>query len=182
MTKRLTLIRHAKSRWDDLELSDFDRTLAPRGIKAAPKMAKYLMEENLSPDLIFCSPARRTKETLSRMKTVIPISSDVVFDRSIYSAGMGEGIMNLLMTQNPDEDHVWVIGHNPAMQELSLTLPRWESSQEAVRNKLLRKFSTAAMCSMEFNVQNWQQIGFSKAILSHFMTPKMLESISVEGS
>ena len=178
MTKRLTLIRHAKSRWDDLELSDFDRPLSPRGIKAAPKIAKYLSDEGLSPDLIFCSPARRTKETLSRMKTVIPLSSEIVFDRSIYSAGMGEGIMNLLMTQNPEEEHVWVIGHNPAMQELSLVLPNWDASQQETRNRILRKFSTAAVCRMEFDTQNWQEIGFSKAKFSHFMTPKMLEKIS----
>ncbi len=173
--KRLTLIRHAKSSWEDHDLSDFERPLFPRGIKATPKMAQYLLSENLLPDLVFCSPARRTKETYSRLQRVIASDVDVNYDRSIYSAGMGEGILNLLKTMDPAEDHIWVVGHNPAMQELSLGLVKWVEDQAQTRARILRKFSTAGVCSMTFDADSWTNIGFSKGQITHFMTPKMLD-------
>ena len=173
--KRLTLIRHAKSSWEDHDISDFDRSLAPRGIKATPKMAQYLLKEELFPDLVFCSPARRTKETLARLQTIITNEVEVNYDRSIYSAGMGEGILNLLKTLDPLEDHIWVIGHNPAIQELSLGLANWTDDQAVTRSRILRKFSTAGVCSMTFDTDSWTEIGFSKGYVTHFMTPKMLD-------
>lgn len=175
MVKRLTLIRHAKSSWEDHDISDFDRPLAPRGIKATPKIAQYLLSENLYPDLVLCSPARRTKETLARLQRVLTTAVTVNYDRSIYSAGMGEGILNLLKTTEPAEDHIWVIGHNPAIQELSLGLVNWGEDQAQTRARILRKFSTAGVCSMTFETDSWSQIGFSKGKITHFMTPKMLD-------
>ena len=60
----LTLFRHAKSSWATPGLPDFDRPLAPRGEEAAPLMAAFLAESGLAPDLVLCSSARRTRETL----------------------------------------------------------------------------------------------------------------------
>src|SRR5262249_41406064 len=60
----LMLLRHAKSSWDDGSLEDFDRPLAPRGEAAAPRMGAYMAAHDLAPQLILCSPAVRTRQTL----------------------------------------------------------------------------------------------------------------------
>ena len=68
--KRLLLLRHAKSSWDDASLADRDRPLAPRGHKAAERMAEHLRSGGPAVDLVLCSPALRTTETLELMNTL----------------------------------------------------------------------------------------------------------------
>ena len=60
----LALLRHAKSSWDNPALSDFDRPLNSRGQKNAPEAGMALRELGFKPDLILCSPSKRTRETL----------------------------------------------------------------------------------------------------------------------
>src|SRR5262245_9413410 len=62
--KRLYLLRHAKSSWVDPTLADQDRPLAPRGRRAAKVMATHLRRNGISPELLLCSPSRRTRQTL----------------------------------------------------------------------------------------------------------------------
>ena len=62
--KTVLLLRHAKSSWDSPHLSDFERPLAPRGRKAAPRMGRFLEKNDLIPDRVLCSGARRALETL----------------------------------------------------------------------------------------------------------------------
>ena len=64
MSHRLLLLRHAKSSWDDAGLADHDRPLAKRGRRAAERVGAYLRTSDLLPDLVLCSSARRTQETL----------------------------------------------------------------------------------------------------------------------
>ncbi len=74
----LSLLRHAKSAWGDLELDDYERGLAPRGIKAAPQIGRHLRKEKLKPDLVLCSGAVRTRATLALIlpETRRPASRD----------------------------------------------------------------------------------------------------------
>ena len=65
----LSLLRHAKSNWDDPTLPDHERPLSPRGIKAATRMSRYLADEALIPDLVVCSDAVRTRATLALLFT-----------------------------------------------------------------------------------------------------------------
>lgn len=174
MTKRLTLMRHAKSSWEDYALSDFDRPLAPRGKKAAPKMGQYLYEQYLVPDLVLCSSANRTRETLARVQTTLPGDYEIQFDRSIYSAGMGDGILNLLSGVASDVNHVLVVGHNPSMQEMALNLTNWQISNQDHLHHLQRKFSTGGVASMVFGIESWSEVAGGRGELTHFMVPKML--------
>ena len=83
----LSLMRHAKSDWGDLDLDDYARTLSKRGIKAATVMGQAIRRERLEPDLILCSGAIRTRATLTLMlpelRTPHPA---VMFDDELYLA------------------------------------------------------------------------------------------------
>jgi len=61
--KTLLLMRHAKSSWDNSELADFDRPLNGRGRQDAPRIGQLLAHEDLTPDLIITSAARRAATT-----------------------------------------------------------------------------------------------------------------------
>jgi hypothetical protein len=64
--RRLYLLRHAKSSWEDVGLADHDRPLAPRGRRAAKAIGRHLRDSGIEPELVLCSSARRAQETLER--------------------------------------------------------------------------------------------------------------------
>jgi phosphohistidine phosphatase len=80
---RLLLLRHAKSSWDDPSLADHERPLAPRGHRAAESMAEHLRSSVPHPDLVLCSSALRTRETLDRMSKAFG-DAEVVVDDGLY--------------------------------------------------------------------------------------------------
>lgn len=174
MPKKLTLMRHAKSSWADYSQSDVERPLSPRGKKDAPKMGRYLYENDLHPDLVLCSPAQRTRETLARLQTAFANPLNVRFDKSIYSAGMGHGLISLLHSLNDEFDHVMIVGHNPAMQELALSSVNWASGNEDTHQKIHSKFSTGSVISMEFDGGDWRSAALGDGKFTHFMAPKLL--------
>jgi phosphohistidine phosphatase len=64
----LYVLRHAKSSWDDPSLPDHDRPLAPRGLRAVKLLSSYVESNRIEPDLVLCSNARRTLETLEGVR------------------------------------------------------------------------------------------------------------------
>jgi phosphohistidine phosphatase len=63
--KTLTLLRHAKSGWDDPVARDFDRPLNPKGHRAAQAVGRYMKAIGLGFDHVVASPAVRVTETLA---------------------------------------------------------------------------------------------------------------------
>src|SRR5689334_6927644 len=82
--KRLYLLRHAKSSWEDESLADHDRPLSARGRRAAYAVGRYLREHGIEPELVLCSSSTRTRETLAR----IGLSGQV--EPGLYGASAGE--------------------------------------------------------------------------------------------
>ena len=64
MPRELLILRHAKSAWDTNAPSDFERPLAKRGRRAAPRVGRWLEEQGLIPDHVVSSPAERAKQTV----------------------------------------------------------------------------------------------------------------------
>src|SRR4051794_27998376 len=160
MSKRLLLLRHAKSSWDDPGLSDHDRPLAPRGRKAAALMASYLSEERIRPALVLCSTAVRARETLEG----VGLADDVVFERELYGASSGELLERL--GRVPDSvESAMLIGHNPGMQDLALML--------GGTGDVERKFPTGALATFAFD-GGWSDLGPGRADLVDFVRPKQL--------
>ena len=164
--KRLFLLRHAKSSWDDPGLDDHDRPLAPRGRRASALIADHLRREEIAPDLVLCSSAKRTRETLERVMPVEPAA--VRIERELYGASS----MDLLerLRALPDEvESVMLIGHQPAIQELAVHLAGEGSELERVK----AKFPTAALATLAF-AGGWSGIGRKSAELVAYVKPKQL--------
>jgi phosphohistidine phosphatase len=162
--KRLFLLRHAKSSWDEEGLADRDRPLAPRGRKAAKVMAHHLEEEKISPALVLCSPARRTRETLEAVRA----NGEVRIEDELYGASGAELLGRL--REVPDEvESVMLIGHNPGIEDLALGLAAGGARLEDMK----RKFPTAALATLKVP-DNWKELAPGSAELVAFVTPKGL--------
>jgi phosphohistidine phosphatase len=164
--KRLFLLRHAKSSWDDPRLDDHDRPLAPRGLRASAVMAEHLRQERIAPTLVLCSPARRTRETLER---VMPLDrAEVRIEDELYRAS-SKDLLQRLRELPHEVDSVMLIGHQPAIQQLALQLAAEGSELE----RLKAKFPTAALATLDFPGE-WSGLGRGSAELVAYVKPKQL--------
>jgi phosphohistidine phosphatase len=163
--KRLYLLRHAKSSWDEAGLADRDRPLAKRGKRASKVMAKHLREERIEPDLVLCSPSARTRETLERVG--VGERSEVQIVGDIYGASEAD-LLDVLRRVPDDIDSAMLIGHNPSLQALAVTL-----AGEGSETRMAEKFPTAALATLDFD-GGWGELGPGVAELASFVKPKEL--------
>jgi phosphohistidine phosphatase len=162
--KRLFLLRHAKSSWDEAGLADRDRPLAPRGRRATKLMARHLRDEKISPSLVLCSPAQRTRETLEEVGP----SGEVQIEDELYGASETELLERLREVPDTTES-VMLIGHNPAIQELAVGLAGAGDRRADVE----RKFPTGALATLTVP-DHWRELAPGSAELVAFVTPKEL--------
>jgi phosphohistidine phosphatase len=166
--RHLYLLRHAKSSWKDSSLSDRDRPLAGPGRRAAKAMAKHLRERDIHPDLVICSPARRTRETLERIEIALGRGAVQVEPRLYESSA--EGLLDVLRELPDRVDSALLIGHNPSLQELALALARRSPEVERVEAKL----PTGALVTLAVPVSHWRELERGAAALEAFVRPRDL--------
>jgi phosphohistidine phosphatase len=168
VVKRLYLLRHAKSSWKDPGLDDHDRPLAGRGRRAADAVGRYLREHDLRPELVLCSTARRTRETLERMDLALG-GRAVRMEPGLYGASAG-ALLERLRDVPDAVGSVLLIGHNPGLQELALELAR---PAPAVR-ELEAKYPTAALAAFAFEGPSWRDLDRGTARLVSFVRARDL--------
>ena len=117
---RLLLLRHAKSSWEDPDVDDYDRPLNTRGRRSAPLMGRHCAQHNLVPQLILCSAARRTRETLAGLLPYFNDDLDVRLCRDLYMTSP-ETAFERLKAAGDVARSVMLIGHNPSLQQLAAT-------------------------------------------------------------
>lgn len=118
MARQLLILRHAKSAWDTDAATDFERPLAKRGKGDAPRMGAWLKEQNLVPDHIVSSPAKRAKQTTMRACKAMDAKKDKVnWDPRIYGAGT-QDLLEVLAEAPGKADRVLLVGHNPGLEFL----------------------------------------------------------------
>lgn len=158
-------MRHAKSSWDTPNLKDFDRPLNNRGERDAPKMGAYLNGLQLIPDYIFCSPAKRTRSTLSHITNQITIlQKDIEFAENLYFKGLKAYIHTLKNTRKSIST-VMVIGHNPMTED---------AQQYLAKNPVSKPFKTATIACLEANISDWEKLDKDCCTLKWMIGPKDL--------
>ncbi|MFK7940022.1 MAG: histidine phosphatase family protein [Roseovarius sp.] len=162
MTKRLILMRHAKSGWDDPTLDDHDRPLNGRGRVSAQALGDWLRTKRIFPDQALVSSAARTRETFARLG----LAMDAGFDRALYLAPP-----NVMMTalKGATGDTVLMIGHNPGIAELANSLMR-----EQPNHTRFYDYPTCATLVAEFQIDDWAQLTPGSGALVEFTIPREL--------
>ncbi len=160
--KKLLLLRHAKSSWEDTSLPDFERPLNERGLRAAPLIGKFMREQKIRPDLVICSPAKRTRETIALVLEAAGIEPDVRYDERIYEASVAS-LLEIISQIEDDPQEVLLVGHNPGFENLLERL-----TGESIR------MPTAALARIALNAEKWSEAALSGGQLESFVTAKEL--------
>lgn len=120
-TRTAVLMRHAKAETPD-GISDLDRPLARRGASDAADAGSWLAGRELYPDLVLCSPARRTRETWHAVASALAeeglTAPEVRYERTLY-AGNADDLLDLIRTVSDEFTTVLVVGHNPTISDAS---------------------------------------------------------------
>ncbi|MGI9414353.1 MAG: SixA phosphatase family protein [Hyphomicrobiales bacterium] len=170
----LYLLRHAKSSWDQPTISDIERPLAARGREAAPRMGRHMREENQLPDLVLCSPATRARQTLELALSALGHEPEVRTIDGLYNFGDGSGLLQIIHREGGDSRGLMLVGHNPSLEYLALSLAGQGPSADLT--EMAKKYPTAALAVIEFDVERWADIRAGAGRLVSFTKPKALRA------
>lgn len=168
--KKLTLLRHAKSSWDDPVSRDFDRPLNVKGRRAARIMGRWLRENGFVFDDVVASPAVRVVETLDEAWEGYGRTYHPQYDKRIYLASAA-ALLDVVQELPDVHDHVMMSGHNPGMEDLILLLVP-DRAGDALRDAVEEKYPTAAVAELEFDVDHWEDVKAGSARLTRFVRPR----------
>ena len=159
--KRLFLIRHAKSSWDDATLADRDRPLNERGRRDAPKIGGRLARREVKPDLILSSPALRALTTAKIIAGKLDYRrKHIVVDDRLYAA-QTDDLLEVIHALDDSLQCVMIVGHNPELSELAQRLCGE-----------IDHLPTGAVAEFGFALTSWSDIGTSPAATVAFDSPK----------
>jgi phosphohistidine phosphatase len=168
--KTLTLLRHAKSGWDDPVARDFDRPLNPKGQRAAQAMGRHLRTLGLEFDHVAASPAARVSETLEHVAAGYGSELAPHWDQRIYLASAGT-LLELVHDFPEGAERALLVGHNPGLEELVLDLV----PDGTLRDDVEVKFPTASLVEMRFDADRWQDVAPDSGDLIRFVRPRDLD-------
>ncbi|MCB0676667.1 MAG: histidine phosphatase family protein [Saprospiraceae bacterium] len=158
--KKLYLIRHAKSSWDDPSLDDFDRPLNGRGKRDAPFMAELLAARKFGPDALVSSPAKRAITTARHFADAFGVErSSIIQERGIYEASAGE-LLDIINDFTDDWQTVLFFGHNPAFTMLA----------NLFTTSYIGNIPTCGIVGIELSVGRWRELerGGGRVVEFHF--------------
>lgn len=161
MTKRLILIRHAKSSWEHPG-ADFDRPLNNRGYKSAPAIGVWLRENGYLPDAILSSSAKRTRETCHGLHFDAPAR----FEDSLYLATPKVMLVEL---KKETVDTVLMLGHNPGIADFAEQLV-----DIPPQHNRFYDYPTCATAVIDFEIHDWSQIEAGTGKVVDFIIPREL--------
>lgn len=169
--RQLFLLRHAKAVTGGPGMTDFARPLADRGRKAAARMGRYLAERSLVPDLVLCSPARRTRETLEVAAPALPPATTRFVD-DLYDFGDGEMLLAAIRREGGSYRRILLVGHNPAIQSLALLLAG--KGETSLKRQMAEKYPTAGLTVLDFSTGDWASTAAGSGTLAAFVRPRDL--------
>jgi phosphohistidine phosphatase len=173
--KTVYLLRHAKSDWADPGMKDHDRPLNERGRAAASAMAGYIKEKGHKPELVLCSTARRTIETLDLVKAALGKQVAVRFGDDLYLAEPRQ-LMQRLRGLEDGVGRVMFIGHNPGIAQFAneLCASPEDEAEEKLHRRMREKFPTCALAVIRVPVRAWREVRAGGGALADFVRPKDL--------
>ncbi len=166
--RRLHLLRHAKSSWTDPALPDHDRPLTPRGERAAGRMAVWMDEYEVRPQLVLCSTAARARATLDRVAASLGEHSSTLEDELYHASAAG--LLVRIRGIDDDVEEAMLVGHNPGLQDLCLLLAA--ASDE--RDRVAAKLPTGALVSLELHADHWAEVGPERGRITSLVLPRAL--------
>jgi phosphohistidine phosphatase len=171
--KTILLLRHAKSAWDDATLQDHDRPLSGRGERAAKAVADHLSSHGPRPDLILCSTATRTRQTLAPLvKALEAPAPPIALEKGLYLASE-DALLERLQALPEEVGTVLLIGHNDGIGELAADLAG-KGPRDALA-ALRTKFPTGALATLRLPSGPWSALAPGACELVDFVRPRDID-------
>ena len=171
--KTVTLLRHAKSGWDDPVSRDFDRPLNAKGKRAAHRIGEYLRHEHVGFDHIVASPAVRVVETLEHVAGGLGETIAPQWDKRVYLAS-AESLLDVIQEADDSHAHLLIAGHNPGLEDLILMLVPDDAASGA-RDAVEEKFPTASLAEITLPVDRWEDVRPNAGEIARFVRPRDLD-------
>lgn len=170
--KAILLLRHAKSAWSDPRLSDHDRPLNRRGEQAAKAMADEIARNAPHPDLILCSTATRTRQTLAPLIARLGAPAPKIsLEDELYLASE-DALLARLQAVDDAVGSVLLIGHNDGIWELATALA--DRGPAPTLAALREKYPTGALAVLRARPDRWSDLAAGTAELAAFVRPRDL--------
>jgi phosphohistidine phosphatase len=170
--KRLAVLRHAKSSWDDPNLKDLDRPLNGRGRKSAKAVGRELKRRNMRFDFVIASPARRVRETLDELVKGFGGMLEVHFDDRIYETSE-ETLLEIVRDLPDDVQHSLLAGHNPGLERLIIGLTH--DDDRGLRSHIAHKFPTGAVAVVNLPASSWAGVATGSGEIGELILPRELD-------
>jgi phosphohistidine phosphatase len=175
--RRLMLLRHAKTEAEAPSGRDQDRRLDERGLRDAADIGTFIGRNPPFPDEVQVSPAVRAVQTWEiaweAMKEHHAPKPRVEEVDDLYGANPAQLLQAIRMASATDPKRLMLVGHNPGMHELALTLAG--SGGAAGRKALSDNLPTAGLAVFDFDVKDWDDVAFRRGKLVLFVSPKLLK-------
>lgn len=168
--KILMILRHAKAAPDAPSGEDHDRPLAEKGVQQAESLGKYMTQQAISPQQVWCSTAMRTQQTWQHVQMASGIDPAVSYESSLYHISLPQALQKLEAADEDIERLLW-IGHNPTLHELCLHFAEGDESENT--HRLMQKFPPCSFAEFHFD-GNWAEIQNADINFARFIIPKDL--------
>ncbi len=169
--KRLTILRHAKSRSGDAHIDDFNRPLEEGGWKAARRMGRELNHRGIRFDYCAASMAVRVRETLEGLIEGFGQQDfEVRFEPMIYDATIAT-LLDIVRGLPANVKAPLLVGHNPGLQGLIIQLVRDRSSRDRVADK----FPTTGLAQIDLPAHHWGDVQPGSGEIAELIYPKELD-------
>ena len=170
--KTILLLRHAKSTWSDARLEDHERPLNGRGERAALDMADHIARRWPRPDLILCSTAMRTRQTLAPiLRRLAGPAPPISLEKGLYLAS-AETLLAHLRAVPDTVSTVLLVGHNDGIWQLAEALAGRGPAEALARLK--EKYPTGTLATLRVADQPWRELALGGAELAAFVRPRDL--------
>ena len=164
MPKYLTIIRHAKSSWENPELDDLVRPLNERGRQSIKIIGNYLREHKIKPDLVITSPATRALQTAIGISEILNYPKESLNIKQDIYFGTSSAILSVLENMDDIFKDVFLFGHEPLLSSLI----------EILTGKNIDKFPTCAVCRISLDITKWKNLKLKNSKCEFYVNPKIL--------
>lgn len=170
--KTVLLLRHAKSAWDHAGLADHERPLNRRGERTAEAMAEHIAKKSPRPDLILCSTATRSRQTLAPLvhRLAAP-APPILLEKGLYLASEA-ALLARLQDAPGAAGTVLLIGHNDGIWQLAEVLAG--RGRAGLLASLHDKFPTGALATLRAPIERWPDLLAGSAELLAYIRPRDL--------
>lgn len=153
--KQLYILRHAQALSTEPGGTDKSRRLSPKGLADAKALGAVMFKQDMRPDLALCSPATRTRETLSAVLEGVGAETPADFPEVFYNAG-ADAYFAGIHGASDNVASLLVVGHNPGLHMLAAQLAKDDSG--SLMNRLAGGYAPATLTVLECGAESWSDI------------------------